>query len=43
MEDLHRIKDIMIIFKHKNFNKETLKNTTNIIQIKTYNGLDLTG
>ena len=32
MEDLLRVKDIVIIFKDKNLNKVTLKQTKNIIQ-----------
>ena len=43
MEELLRIKDIMVIFKDKYLNKETLKITINIIQEKTYNGLVGTG
>ena len=43
MEDLRRVKDIMVIFKDKNLNKVALKNTKNIIQEKTYNGLVGTG
>ena len=43
MEDLLRVKDIMVIFKNKKLNKETLKNTRNIIQKETYNGLVGTG
>ena len=43
MEDLLRIKDINVIFKDKNLNKETLKNTKNIIREAAYNGLVLIG
>ena len=43
MEDLLRIKDIMVMIKDKNLNKETLKNARNIIQEKIYNGLVGTG
>ena len=43
MEDLRRVKDIMGSFKDKNLNKVALKNTKNIIQEKTYNGLVGTG
>ena len=34
MEDLLRVKDIMVIFKDKNLDKVTLKNTKNIIILK---------